>query len=55
MQIALDRGLLEAFPAEVRQNGQIIPGPRFEPNTVITRAVLASKLAPFADAFAAGN
>jgi serine protease AprX len=55
VQIALDRGLLEAFPAEVRQNGQLIPGPRFEPNTVITRAVLASKLALFADAFAAGN
>jgi serine protease AprX len=55
VQIALDRGLLEAFPAEVRQNGQLIPGPRFEPNTLITRAVLASKLALFADAFAAGN
>jgi len=55
VQIALDRGLLEAFPAQVRSNGQVIPGPRFEPNTVVTRAVLAAKLAPFSDAFAAGN
>ena len=54
VQIALDRGLLEAFPAQVR-NGQVIPGPRFESNTAITRAVLAAKLALFADAFAAGN
>ena len=59
VQIALDRGLLEAFPAEVRQIApgqfQAIPGPRFEPNTLVTRAVLASKLALFANAFAAGN
>ena len=59
VQIALDRGLLEAFPAEVREIGpgqfQAIPGPRFEPNTLVTRAVLVSKLALFAQAFAAGN
>jgi serine protease AprX len=59
VQIALNRGLLEAFPAELRQvaPGQYVavPGPRFEPNTVVTRAVLAAKLALFAQAFAAGN
>src|SRR6185369_15165511 len=35
VQIAIDLGLLEAFPSEVRQGplGQVIviPGPRFEP------------------------
>jgi serine protease AprX len=59
VQIALNRGVLEAFPAELRQvaPGQYVavPGPRFEPNTVVTRAVLAAKLALFAQAFAAGN
>jgi len=59
VQIALNRGLLEAFPAELRQvaPGQYVavPGPRFEPNTVVTRAVLAAKLSLFAQAFAAGN
>ena len=59
VQIALDRGLLEAFPAEVRQiaPGQFIaiPGPRFEPNTVLTRASLAMRVNKFAQLFKAGN
>ncbi|MFY9556581.1 MAG: S8 family serine peptidase, partial [Blastocatellia bacterium] len=59
VQIAIDRGLLEAFPAEVRQIApgqfQVVPGPRFEPAVVVTRAVLAAKLALFAQSFAAGN
>lgn len=59
VQIAIDRGLLEAFPAELRQIGpgqfQAVPGPRFEPSTVITRATLAAKLTLFSSAFAAGN
>ena len=42
VQIAIDKGLLEAFPAEVRQIGpgqfQAIPGPRFEPSRVVKRA-----------------
>ena len=42
VQIALDKGLMEAFPAEVRQIGpgqfQAIPGPRFEPNRIVKRA-----------------
>jgi serine protease AprX len=58
VQIALDRGVLEAFPAEVRQiaPGQfvVIPGPRFEPATVVTRAVLAEKTDRFIASFRAG-
>ena len=42
VQIAIDKGLMEAFPAEVRQIGpgqfQAIPGPRFEPSRVVKRA-----------------
>jgi serine protease AprX len=45
VQIAINKGLFEAFPAEVRQiaPGQfiVIPGPRFEPATTISRATLA--------------
>jgi serine protease AprX len=59
VQIAINRGVLEAFPAELREvaPGQYVavPGPRFEPNTLVTRAVLAAKLSLFAPAFAAGN
>ena len=51
-------GLLEAFPAEVRQiaPGQFValPGPRFEPETAVTRGVLAAKLNGFAVAFRTG-
>lgn len=58
VQIALNRGVLEAFPAEVREiaPGQFvaIPGPRFEPATVMTRGVLAEKVGRFSQAFAAG-
>ena len=42
VQIALDRGVLQAFPAEVREIApgqyQVVPGPRFEPNTIVKRA-----------------
>lgn len=59
VQIAIDRGMLEAFPASVTQIGpgqfQAMPGPRFEPLTVVTRGVLASKLNLFALQFALGN
>jgi serine protease AprX len=59
VQIAIDRGVMEAFPAELRQIApgqfQAVPGPRFEPNTPVIRSVLAAKLALFAQAFAAGN
>ena len=44
VQLALDRGLMESFPAEVREIGpgqfQALPGPRFEPNRVVKRAEL---------------
>ncbi len=59
VQLAIDKGLFEAFPAEVRQiaPGQfiVIPGPRFEPNTNITRTTLATKLGLFTQAFSSGQ
>jgi serine protease AprX len=46
VQLAIDRGLLESFPAEVRQTGpgqfQVIPGPRFEPARTVRRAEFAA-------------
>ena len=42
VQIAIDKGLMEAFPAEVRQIGpgqfQALPGPRFEPSGIVKRS-----------------
>jgi serine protease AprX len=42
VQIAIDKGLMEAFPAEVQQVApgqfQALPGPRFEPNRIVKRA-----------------
>jgi serine protease AprX len=42
VQIALDKGLMEAFPAEVKQIGPgqfvALPGPRFEPGRVVKRS-----------------
>lgn len=59
VQIAIDRGMLEAFPASVTQIGpgqfQAIPGPRLEPQTLVTRVVLATKLNLFAEQFRLGN
>ena len=59
VQIAIDKGLFEAFPAEVRQiaPGQFIavPGPRFEPATTVTRATLAAKLLTYKQVFTAGG
>lgn len=55
VQLALDLGLLQAFPAEVREiaPGQflVLPGPRFEPATVPTRAGLAVVLDRFSQVF----
>ena len=46
VQIAIDKGLIEAFPAEVRQIGpgqfQAIPGPRFEPSRAVKRSEFPS-------------
>ncbi|HLM60451.1 MAG TPA: S8 family serine peptidase [Pyrinomonadaceae bacterium] len=58
VQLAIDKGLFEAFPAEVRNvNGQfvVLPGPRFEPNTSINRATLATKLNRFNQLFTTGG
>lgn len=58
VQIALDKGLLEAYQASVEQTplGLVAkPGPRVEPNNKITRAQLAAKLNVFAQRFIAGN
>ena len=59
VQLAIDKGLFEAFPAEVRNlgNGQFValPGPRFEPNTTVTRATLALRLNSFNQLFTSGG
>jgi serine protease AprX len=56
--VALDLGLLSAFPAEVREISpgvfQAVPGPRFEPMTVVKRAGLAKAINLFADNFNSG-
>lgn len=59
VQVAIDKGLFEAFPAEVIQIApgqfQVLPGPRFEPNTTVTRATLANKLNIYRGLFAVGG
>jgi serine protease AprX len=59
VQIAIDKGFLEVYPAEVKQTGlgqfQVLPGPRVEPANTVTRAALAAKVNAFAARFAAGN
>jgi serine protease AprX len=59
VQLAINLGIFEAFPAEVRQIApgqyQVIPGPRFEPSTTVTRATLASKLVIYRRLYATGG
>jgi serine protease AprX len=59
VQVALNIGLFEAFPAQVIQIApgqyQVIPGPRFEPATTVSRARLASKLISFRQLFTTGG
>ena len=59
VQIAINKGLLEAFPAEVIQIApgqyQVLPGPRFEPATTVRRATLAVKLNNFNQLFTTGG
>ncbi len=59
VQIAIEKGLFEAFPAEVRDLGngqfQVLPGPRFEPNNPVKRAGLATKIIKFRELFATGG
>lgn len=56
VQVALDLGLMEAFPAQVIEvaPGQFValPGPRFEPSSTLTRGLLAGKVSTFARIFA---
>jgi hypothetical protein len=48
VQLALDRGLLQAYPAEIKQvaPGQFVavPGPRLEPSRPIKRAEFATSM-----------
>jgi serine protease AprX len=59
VQIAINNGLFEAFPAQVIQIApgqyQALPGPRFEPATVVTRAILAAKLNKFNQLYRTGS
>ena len=59
VQVAINTGLLEAFPAQVIQIApgqfQVVPGPRFEPATTISRATLASKLNTFRRLYTTGG
>lgn len=59
VQLAIDRGFLEVYPAEVKRlaSGQFVavPGPRVEPLNGLTRGALAVKVNAFAARFAAGN
>ena len=59
VQIAVNSGLFEAYPAEVIQIApgqyQALPGPRFEPVGSVTRATLAVKLNKFNQLFTTGG
>jgi hypothetical protein len=59
VQLAIDRGLLEVYPAQVIQTGpgqfQVLPGPRVEPNNTLTRASFAVKLNKFRQLFTTGG
>lgn len=59
VQIAINDGLFEAYPAQVIQTGpgqfQVLPGPRFEPATNVTRATLAIKLDAYRQLFTTGG
>ncbi|PYS98302.1 MAG: hypothetical protein DMF63_16750 [Acidobacteria bacterium] len=59
VQLAINKGLFEAFPSEVRQiaPGQfiVVPGPRFEPATTVSRATLAVKLNIYRTLFTTGG
>ena len=59
VQIAINDGLFEAYPAQVIQIApgqyQVLPGPRFEPAANVTRATLAVKLNQFSRLFTTGG
>jgi serine protease AprX len=59
VQIAINKGFLEVYPAEIKQIGPgqfvALPGPRVEPANNFTRSAFAAKINLFAQRFAAGN
>jgi serine protease AprX len=59
VQLAIDKGLFEAFPAQVIEVApgqfQVLPGPRFEPQTTVNRATLAVKLNSYRQLFTTGG
>ncbi|MEK7854926.1 MAG: S-layer homology domain-containing protein, partial [Acidobacteriota bacterium] len=59
VQIAINNGIFEAFPAEIRQVGPgqfiAVPGPRFEPMANINRGDLAVRLNTYRGLFAIGG
>jgi len=59
VQIAVNNGMFEAYPAEVRNLGggkfEVLPGPRFEPAATMNRGTLAGKLNKFNQLFTTGN
>jgi len=59
VQIAIQDGMFEAFPASVVQVSpgvfQATPGPRFDPGATMTRATLAAKLGTFNTLFPTGG
>jgi serine protease AprX len=59
VQLAINKGLLETYEAQVIQNGPgqftVLPGPRVEPNNTVTRATLAVKLNAFRALFTTGG
>ncbi|HEX8368348.1 MAG TPA: S8 family serine peptidase [Pyrinomonadaceae bacterium] len=59
VQIAIDKGMFEAFPAQVIEIApgqfQVLPGPRFEPATTVNRATLAVKLNSYRQLFTTGG
>jgi hypothetical protein len=58
VQLAIDKGLFEAFPAQVIEIApgqfQVLPGPRFEPATTVNRAQLGIRSAAFQQLFNTG-
>jgi serine protease AprX len=59
VQLAINKGLLETYEAQVIQTGPgqftVLPGPRVEPNNTVTRGTLASKLNTFRQLFKIGG
>ena len=59
VQLAINKGLFEAFPAEVIQTGPgqftVLPGPRFEPAINVKRADFAGRLNTYRGLFAIGG